>query len=488
MTNNRWIDQAAMAVALLCLAGCPASGDDDDAAWGDYGDDDDWNQGDDDDNPGDVEDPDDVSPPEDPPEDVEDELCAEAPTEPVTWFVSADDSNSMAQPTLFRMAIERGANIWATPRLYEFLNYYSFDFGPGNDVRLVPQLRQTEDGYSLLVAVVGPDRSNEARRPLNLTFSLDLSGSMGGTGISGMKSAMRAIAGELRSGDVVSVVEWDTSQSVPLDSYVVTGPDDPTLLELIEGLGSGGGTNLDAGLTRAYEIANQNRSSTSLNRVVLISDGGANVGNTSSALIGDSAEDETGDGIYLAAIGTGNIQEQFMDQVTDLGKGAYLYIDSDAEADKLLGGERFLSTLDLAAKNVQLELTLPEGVVIDQFSGEEISESPDEVRPQNLAPNDSMLYHFDLVDCMEEASGRQVGMQVTWIEPLTGEPQSTSLTVDWSELLVGDTDAVLKADAIVRYARIAGGEALSSQLVLDAAAALPSDADLAEVAALVQQL
>ncbi len=461
------------ALGLLGLIGCPMSGDDDDMAYGGggYGDDDD-----------DVE-----SERVFGPDDVEDDVCVEVPAEPTTWFVSADDSNSMAQPTLFRRAIEAGYPIQAAPRLYEFLNYYSFDFGPGSEVRLVPQLRRTEEGaLSLLVAVVAPDKANTARRPLNLTFSLDLSGSMGDYGIAGLQSAVRAIVGELQSGDMVSMVEWSTSQTVLVSSRTVSGPNDPTLLGVVAGLSPGGGTDLDGGLARAYALAWQNWSATSLNRVILISDGGANVGVTSAELIAQHAEDGQSDGVYLGAIGAGSIQESLMDTITDLGKGAYMYIDSDAEAARLLGGDRFLAAVDLAARDVQLALTLPEGVVIDHFSGEEISANPDEVRPQHLAPNDSMLYHFDLVDCTEEASGRLVGLEVTWLEPFTGEQRSTSMTVDWDALLAGPSDAVLKADAIVRYARIAGGEALDAQLVYDAAAALPTDTDLAEVAGLTQ--
>ena len=483
MTNSLpTLTWAAMALGCLGLVACPAADDDDDWGYGDGGGD---YYGDDDDGPGDLEDPDGVSAPED----GEDTLCDEAPTEPMTWFVSADDSNSMAQPTLFKRAIESGGYIGASPRLYEFLNYYSFDFGSGDDVRLVPQLRRTEDGtVSLLVGVVAPDKSNDARRPLNLTFSLDLSGSMGSAGISGMQASLRAIIAELREGDVVSMVEWSTSQIVLADSWSVQGPNDPTLLGIVSALTAGGGTNLEAGLARAYQLAQQNWSGSSLNRVILISDGGANVGVTSAELIAEHAEDGESDGIYLGAIGAGAIQEQFMDRITDLGKGAYMYVDGEEEASRLLSGDRFLAAVDLAARDVQLELTLPEGVVIDHFSGEEISEDPEEVRPQHLAPNDAMLYHFDLVDCMEEASGRQVGLQVTWLEPFTGTPQSTSLTVGWDQLLAGPDDAVLKADAIVRYARIAGGEPLEAQLVYDAAAALPGDADLAEVRALTQQI
>lgn len=464
---------AAALFALLgvaALSGCPASGygDDDDAYWGD----------DDDAAPiGDEEDP---APVSDDVDDVDDTICDEAPEEPVTFYVSADDSNSQAQPAWVRSRI---ASFSGRIRPYEFLNYYDFDYGPGDAVRIEPQLRLTDDGMSLLVGVVGPDKAPDERRPMNLTFSLDLSGSMGTTGIDGMRQAMRAIAAELRAGDVVSVVEWDTTQAVLLNNHPVSGANDSTLLTLVDGLASGGGTNLDAGLETAYAIAAANASANTLDRVVLISDGGANVGVTSADLIAQHAQDAEADGIYLMAVGSGNLQERLMDTVTDLGKGSYLFVDSQAEANRKLRGDAFIATMDIAAREVQLEMTLPEGVIIRRTAVEEISEDPDEVEPQHLAPNDAMLYHFDLVDCGEPAdwASRSIDLTVTYLEPFFGTPQSTSVSLTLAELVEGPTDAVLKADAIVAYARRIEDPTQDVSVVPEALAAMPNDPDLQEI-------
>lgn len=461
---------------LLLGAGCPASGydnDDDDMGGGYYGDETSYVSG------------------EVPPEDVEDPICEGAPAEPVTFFVSADDSNSQALPVWVRHLAQSGQGLsWLPSRPYEFLNYYDFDFGPQSDVSIVPQLRETEDGLSLLVAVVAPDKALDARRPLNLTLSLDQSGSMGGDGIAGMRYAMRAIAAELMDGDRVSIVSWAASKNVLLDNYFVSGPNDVSLLSIINGIGTGGGTDLEGGLARAYAIAAGNASPTTLDRVVLISDGGANLGVTSADLIAEHAEDGDTDGIYLAAIGTGALRDPMLDTITDLGRGSYLYIDSEEEANRKLRGPAFLSTLDLAAREVQLDLTLPEGLVIEVFSGEEISTNPEEVRPQHLAPNDAMLYHFALVDCLDgsEWGSRAIDMHVEWLEPFTGMPRSADLSVTLQQLLQGPTEQVLKADAILRYARLVSGENLDSDVVREARLALPNDDDIQEVSQILQQL
>jgi len=463
-------------IPLLLLSACAAPGYDSD---GPYGDDDDYSAP-----PAYDGAPLDITVP---PEDVVDVLCEGAPAEPTTFFVSADDSNSQAQPAWIRSAIRSGGYWSGAIRPYEFLNYYDFDFGPIASVTLVPELRRTADGLSLLVAVVAPDRAANQRRPMNLTLSLDLSGSMGESGLAGIQSSVRAIAAELRDGDRVSVVEWSESQSVLMNNRVVAGPNDSVLLDLVDGLATGGGTDLDGGLARAYEIASANASPTTLDRVVLISDGGANLGETAADLVAGHAEDGDSDGIYLAAIGAGNLSESFLDTITDLGRGSYLFVDSDAEANRKLRGDAFLATLDLAAREVQLDVTLPEGLVIDVFSGEEISEDPDEVRPQHLAPNDAMLYHFKLVDCLDEADDeRTIDLHVQWLEPFLGTPQSADLSVTLGELLSGPSDHVLKADAVLQYAdRIARGTE-QTDVLLDAQAQLPGDADLQEMVETLQ--
>jgi Ca-activated chloride channel homolog len=498
MTNTDARGAICLSLLLAFGFGCPAGGGDDDDAWYDEsgeGDDDDDDDDDDDCGPTPGDDDDSTSPSGvsdgTPPPDGEDDLCEDAPTEPVTFWVSADDSNSMAQPAMIRSRIL--SNSWSydmTVRPYEFLNYYDFDFGPSDALRIVPQLRETDDGLSLLVAVVAPDKALDARRPLNLTFSLDLSCSMQGEGINGMKNALSAIAAELRAGDLVSAVEWADTQAVLLDNLPVTGPDEPALLALIDGLDSGGGTNLAAGLNAAYSVANQNASPTTLDRVVLISDGYANLGVTSASMIATAATDSEADGIYLAAIGTGDVSDSMLDEISDEGRGSYLIVDSPAEAQRTLRGDAFLAALDLSAREVELELTLPEGLVIDEFAGEQISENQDDVWPQHLAPNSQMLYSFQLVDCAEEEEldDRQIGLRVQWLEPFTGGVQETELSVRLSELISGPTNHVLKADAIVRYARLMGQQPLDPALIPEVRLALPADPDLEEIEQLLTQV
>lgn len=400
--------------------------------------------------------------PEEPEEAPEPPSCENPPTEPTTVFLSADDSNSQAAPAIVRQQIEAGGTVYGSLRLYEFLNYYHFDFVPAEEgtLRIVPQLREIDPetgARSLLVGVVAPSIDPARRRPVNLTFSVDTSGSMTGEPLDNARSVLHAVASQLREGDVVSLLSWDDRTSVLLDSLAVGGPDDEQLLDAIDDMPGGGSTNLDLGLETAYELAEDNYAQGRLNRVILISDGGANTGVTSEELIAQKADDAEREGIYLVGVGAstaGSYADQLMDTVTDLGKGSYVYVDSPEEAEAMFTGERLLANLEIAARDVRLSMTLPAGTLIEEFHGEEISENRDEVRPQHLAPNDAMLYHLLLRSCAEDGGNdsETFDFSVEWLDPASGEQRTAELTLSARDMLSGPDSQQWKADAIVAYA------------------------------------
>ncbi len=506
----------ATSLATMLLPGCnfegfgPLPGDDrllgsgepdlDEEPWQD--DDDDFS--DDDDDGGELFDP--PAPPKGEPisVDVEDEACDQVSSQPETWFMSTDDSNSQATPVQVRENLENGWAPSALLRIHEFLNYYSFGFpaaDPGS-VRVVPQLRVSEDDpsrYSLGVGVVAPHLDPANRRPVDITFSVDTSCSMGSDGIAAVQATMRAVAGSLQEGDTAAIVSWSSQVAVELPTHTVSGANDPVLVDAINDLDTEGSTNLHAGLVAAYDLAAAAQAPGRLNRVILLSDGGANTGVTDEDLIAQHADDAEGEGIYLVGVLTpgSGFNDSLMDTITDLGKGAYIYIPDGAEAERMFTGERFLSNLELAARDVRLELTLPPGFVLDEFHGEEASQDPTEVRPQHLAPNDSMLYHMDLVYCTQtNFADRQFVFQVTWEDVDSREPRTETISVDFDDLLLSGSSELAKADAIIAYAKmfaaLDNSESSNADLVsavdarIDTALALlPGDVDLLEIRALL---
>lgn len=434
--------------------------------------------------------------------------CAGLDTsKPTTLYLSADDSNSMASPAIVRRMITLGATTFP-PRIvrtWEFLNYYRFAFEPAPQGRLsiVSQLGSCDlKGDLALQIAVQSERAPEVRPPMNVTLVLDTSGSMEQNNrISLETAAIVAIARSLREGDLVSAVTWSDQQKPELVGHVVQGPNDPALLALAARITANGSTDLNGGLRAGYTLAEQFRDKTRLNRVVIISDGQANVGVTNEKLIGDKAEDRDGEGIYLVGIGVGDgFNDTLMDTVTDAGRGAYIYLDTEAEAERVLHG-RFAESFMVAARSVKIELTLPWYFQMQKFYGEEYSPDPTKVRAQHLAPDDSMMLFQVLRSCDPSLPkmGDPYRVRVTWQDPVTGasreEVQETvlgSLGIDDGRLskaaaIVAYTEALKRLvalpDASARKAELANAASVIAQ-----ANAVLSDPDLDELLGLLTKV
>ncbi len=454
----------------------------------------------------------DASPPDvaEEPEEVEpppDDVCEADITEPQVLYLSADDSNSMASPIIARSLIRRGNLVPAAfVRTWEFTNYYDIGYEPPAHGRLNVQIHMKpagEDLYNMQIGAQSHEVGHEEGRRLNLTLVLDTSGSMMGTPITLEKHACRAIASSLREGDIVSMVTWSVSNAVVLDSHVVSGPDDAVLLSRIESLSANGGTNLHGGLSAGYALAQANFDPAFMNRVILVSDGQANMGVTDEELIAEMSDDEEGEAIYLVGVGVGmGYNDTLMDAVTDAGKGAYVFIDTEAEAAKIFG-ERFQSTMEIAVMDVQVELTLPPWLRVDEYHGEEISTDPKEVEPQHLAPNDAMVFHQTLRSCEMPVMEEEIRAVARYTDPATRERMSDEalLPIGW---LLEDVEApqLVKGTAIVQYAEglkdisdlVAGGEEAEARELcneirdaLSDAADLTGDPELQDIAVLMGQ-
>ena len=382
----------------------------------------------------------------------------------VVLYLSADDSNSMAGPVVARGLINNGQLVYKALRTYEFLNYYNFDYTPADPgrVNVSAQMRSVDDdSYNLQIGVRAEDLTEVERRRVNVVLAVDTSSSMGwgdegATGIEIARQLCASMAGSLREGDVVSVVAWGGYSDILLNSHHVSGADDADLLGVCDDLEAYGDTDLHGGLQEAYDLAQDNFDELKINRVVLMSDGGANVGVTDSQLIAEMAEDADGEAIYLMGVGVGdpwNYNDELMNEVTDAGKGAYLFIDTLAEAQRMFG-QHFISNVEVAARNVQVELVLPPTFEMEEFHGEEYSPDPTEVEPQHLAMNDAMIFHQRLLSCDTSALDPDgvITVTATYEHPITREEREDALETTLSTLLEQDDALLLKGDAIVAYA------------------------------------
>jgi Ca-activated chloride channel family protein len=223
-------------------------------------------------------------------------------------------------------------------------------------------------------------------------------------------------------------------------------------------------------------------------------------------IIAEHAGGNNEDGIYMVGVGVGHqdsYQDQLMDEVTDAGKGASVFINSENEAGKIFGTD-FVNTMAVAARDVRVQLDLPPGFEIVRFSGEEFSADPEEVEPQNVAPNDAMVFHQRIDTCApdlveEEAT---IGITVKYKDGITFEDHEVTSEVLFSELLGGVDPQLLKGAAVFEYAEALKGYKKANHFVEDQEAALapalaalgraedalPGDDDLAEIRAILNAL
>ncbi|MEM7153757.1 MAG: VWA domain-containing protein [Myxococcota bacterium] len=438
------------------------------------------------------------------------DLCDDASD--VTLYLSPDDSNSMSSPVQVREAVlgEWGSVEAVAIRTWEFFNYYRFDYPAAEPGQVVvsPSLHQPdadEDGeYLLQIGVSSELLDEQTRAPMAITLVLDTSGSMEGRSMDMLKESSMAIAASLREGDTISIVTWATDNQVRLERHEVTGPDDPTLLAEIEALEPGGSTDLHGGLVAGYELAQSSYAAGLVNRIVLVSDGGANAGLTDVDLIAQYAGSQDEDGIYMVGVGVGDplsYHDDLMDVVTDVGKGASVFIADPDEAWSIFHDD-FISTMAVAARDVQVRLDMPPGFEIVSTSAEEVSTDVSEVEPQHLAPNDTMVFHQRIRTCAPELLDEDASITVTvrYRDAVTFETREVVHEQLISELLQQSPAQLLKGAAIFSYA-----ESLKAYKKADlegrasttegafralerAEAVLEGDADLAEIRAVLEAL
>ena len=143
---------------------------------------------------------------------------------------------------------------------------------------------------------------------------------------------------------------------------------------------------------------------------------------------------------------------------------------------------------------------MPPGFSIVKFSGEEYSADPAEVEPQHLAPNDAMVFHQVIETCAPEQFDPNTSFTVVaqWKDAVTFEPRETQVSLQLGEVLAAESAMLKKGAAVFAYAEAlkAVRDGKSAKERIDAAsaaltraeAALPGDADLAEIRHILEAL
>ena len=247
-------------------------------------------------------------------------------------------------------------------RLEEFVNYFRYSYPePDNGDPLAVHCEMAACPWNPKhkLARIGLQAKRIAKDnipPCNLTFLIDVSGSMSWHGgIDMVKKGLSLLVGELRDEDRVAIVTYANGTQVRLPS--TPGTEKGKILGVIDSLMAGGGTAGGAGIQLAYEEAKKNFDKARNNRVILVTDGDFNIGISSPKELEDFIAEKRDTGVFLTVlgVGSGNYQDGKMKKLANAGNGNYAYIDSVLEAKKVFMDE-FGGTLQTVAKDVKLQI------------------------------------------------------------------------------------------------------------------------------------
>ena len=247
-------------------------------------------------------------------------------------------------------------------KIEEMVNYFDYNypqptgehpFSINTEFAKTPWNTQTN---IVKIGLQGKTYTNEELPASNLTFLIDVSGSMRAQNkLPLLKSAFRLLVNQLRAQDKVSIVVYAGAAGVVLKP--TSGDKKEIILKALNNLQSGGSTAGGAGIELAYKLAENNFKKKGNNRVILATDGDFNVGASSDSKMQTLIENKRKSGVFLSVLGFGygNYKDSKLEILADKGNGNHAFVDTMQEAQKVFGKE-FGGTLYTIAKDVKIQV------------------------------------------------------------------------------------------------------------------------------------
>ncbi len=287
-------------------------------------------------------------------------LSPQSPSEALSTFSIDVDTASYAN--VRRFLNEGRLPPPAAVRIEELVNYFTYSYPqPTGKEPFSVNMEAAEcpwnAGHLLLrVGLKGKEVHRSERPPSNLTFLLDVSGSMQDANkLPLLKTTLMMFVAELTENDRVSIVTYAGEAGLRLPPTL--GHEKEKIMAAIDSLSAGGSTHGSAGIQLAYEQAGQYFLKEGTNRVILATDGDLNVGVTSDDALVELIKEKATGGTFLTVLGfgTGNLKDGKLEKIADNGNGVYAYIDGVREGRKVLV-EQMSGSLVTIAKDVKIQI------------------------------------------------------------------------------------------------------------------------------------
>lgn len=400
-------------------------------------------------------------------------------------------------------------------RVEEFVNYFEQDYpvpSPEEGLSLSVDgastpFVQNARNQVVRIGVQAGQLDDAQRGEANLVFVIDTSGSMAREDRLGLvKRSLELLVSSLRPTDTIAIVAYGSSAYEVLPPTAVG--EEGEIIRAIDALRPDGSTNAAHGLELGYRLANQAFEPGGINRVILCSDGVANVGAATDAdgildLIANDAER----GIQLVTVGfgMGNYNDVLMEQLADQGDGFYSYVDTLDEARRIFV-DGLSGTLQTVAEEAKIQVAFDADAVqswrLIGFENRAIEDDDfrdDSVDAGEIGAGHTVTALYEIKP-VEGAQGQLGVTTLRWLDPETKEAREIDRPISMAELVSEFSDASprFQLDVVVaQYAEVLRGSIWAMQTGSDLeevanwaaqlSTVLPEDPDVAEFAGLARQ-
>jgi len=296
------------------------------------------------------------------------------------WTLTQQDAQSTfaldvdtASYTLGRRYINRGYLPPAgSVRMEEYINAFDYNYSTQCDdvfnihaeAAPAPFAPSESANTKLLkVGVKGKVIGRDGRKPANLIFVVDTSGSMARADrLPMIQHSLELLTGQLTPSDTVSLVTFGSDVLTLLDRTPASQKE--TIINAVKSLQANGPTNLLKGVQAGYRLAEQAHKSGAINRLIVCSDGIATLGETEADTILSYVENYRKQGISCTTVGfgAGAYDDDMMEKLANKGDGAYYFVDSRREAKRVFVDE-LTATLQTIAKDAKIQVEFNPAVV-----------------------------------------------------------------------------------------------------------------------------
>jgi Mg-chelatase subunit ChlD/type II secretory pathway pseudopilin PulG len=390
----------------------------------------------------------------------------------------SDVSFKLAQASLEKGQLPDTASI----RSEEFINAFDYrdpEAAPGQPLAFASErarypfaINRDLLRFSVKTAAAG----RPAGRALNLVLLLDNSGSMERADrVAIIREALRVLATQLQPQDTVSIVTFARTARLWADG--VSGSQAGEMLDRVLGITPEGGTNLEEAMRLAYETARRHYLANGMNRVVLITDGAANLGDVNPAALKLRVEAQRQQGIALDCFGVGfeDFNDDLLQQLSSNGDGRYAFLNSSDDANTEFAA-KLAGALQVAAQDVKVQVEFnPQRVVSwrqigyakHQLTKEQFRDNTVDAAEIAAQEAGNALY---TVETKPDGIGPVATVRVRYKVPGTREYRERS----WDVAYEGNAPALDQASPAMRLAGTASafsewlaGSAFAQQVTLD---------------------